>query len=132
MQFFLAYVKKYPNGVIAELTPPGHIEWKGEEMSLDTLGGFEIFRKIQYGRQIHGLVIQTFFLWKINRKFFFLAWGFHILATQKNNFCHLGGSQWAPGGLLARFRAKNAYFETNLHKNQNFLAFYDLFLPSRT
>ena len=32
----------------------------------------------------------TNFLWEINQKFFFLAWGFHILATQKNNFRHHG------------------------------------------
>ena len=69
------------------------------------------------------MVSPTFFLWEIIQKFFFLAWGFHILATRKNIFCHPGGSQWAPGGLLARFRAKNAYFWTNLQKNQNFLAF---------
>ena len=45
-----------------------------------------------------------------NPKKFFLAWGFHILATHKNNFHGAGGSQWGPGGLLARFRAKNGNF----------------------
>ena len=50
----------------------------------------------------------TFFLWEIIQKFFFLAWGFHILATLKNIFCHPGGSQWVPVGLLACFRAKRA------------------------
>ena len=80
-------------------------------------------RNIQYGRQSPGLVTPTFFQWEIIQKFFFLPYVFHILATRKNNFCHPGGSQWAPGGLLARFWAKNAYFWTNLQKNQNFLAF---------
>ena len=64
------------------------------------------------------VMVYTFFLWEITQKFFFLAWGFHILATRKNIFCHPGGSQWAPGGLLARFRVKNAYFWTNLPKNE--------------
>ena len=72
------------------------------------------FFKIQNGSQAPDMVRLTFFLWEITQKFFFLAWGFHILATRKNNFCHPGGSQWAPGGLLARFRAKNAYFWTSL------------------
>ena len=80
-------------------------------------------QKIQHGRRTHGKVTPTFFLWEITQKFFFLAQGFHILATRKNNLRHPGGSQWAPWGLLARFRAKNAYFGTNFQKNQNFLAF---------
>ena len=88
--------------------------------------------KGKYGRQIHGLVIQTFFLWEINRKFFFLAWGFHILATRKNIFCHPGGSQWARGGLLACFRAKKCYFGTNVDKNQSLLTFKDIFLTIMT
>ena len=45
------------------------------------------------------MVSPTFFLWEIIQKFFFLAWGFHILATLKNIFCHPGGSQWVPGGF---------------------------------
>ena len=69
--------------------------------------------QIQYGHRGPGTVILTFFLWEIIQKFFFLLKGFHILSTRKNNFCHPGGSQWAPGGLLAPFRAKTAYFETN-------------------
>ena len=60
------------------------------------------------------MVSPTFFLWEIIQKFFFLAWGFHILATRKNIFCHPGGSQWARGGLLACFRAKKGYFGTNV------------------
>ena len=61
-------------------------------------------RKIQYGRQSLGLVTPTFFLWEIIQKFFFLSLSFHILATRNNNFCHAGGSQWVPGGLLGHFR----------------------------
>ena len=30
-----------------------------------------------------GMVKLIFFLWEIPQKFFFLAWGFHILTTQK-------------------------------------------------
>ena len=69
------------------------------------------------------MVSPTFFLWEIIQKFFFLAWGFHILATRKNIFCHPGGSQWVPVGLLACFRAKKGYFGTNVDKNQSLLAF---------
>ena len=47
------------------------------------------------------MVWLTFFLLEITQKIFFLSWGFHILATQKNNFYGLGGFQWGPGGLLA-------------------------------
>ena len=80
--------------------------------------------KIQYGLRSPSTVILTFFLWEITQKKFFLAKGFHILATRKkNNFCHPGGSHRAPDGLLASFRIKNAYFGTNVQKNQNFLAF---------
>ena len=68
-------------------------------------------RKIQYGRQSLGLVTPTFFLWEIIQKFFFLSLSFHILATRNNNFCHAGGSQWVPGGLLGHFRAKTGFFE---------------------
>ena len=53
----------------------------------------------------------------------FLPWDFHILATQKNNFCHPGGSQWVPGGLLAHFRAKKGYFWTIFQKILLFFAF---------
>ena len=79
--------------------------------------------QIQNGAQAPDMVRLTFFLWEITQKFFFLAWGFHILATRKNNFCHPGGSQWGPGGFLARFRAKNGYFWTNFQKNQCFIVF---------
>ena len=51
------------------------------------------------------MVTPTFFLWEITQKFFFLAWGFDILAARKNNFCGPWGSQWGPGVLLATFRA---------------------------
>ena len=57
-----------------------------------------------------GMARLTFFPCEITQKLFFLVWGFHILAAGKKYFCHPGGSQWAPGGLLARFKAKNPYF----------------------
>ena len=78
------------------------------------------------------VMVYTFFLWEITQKFFFLAWGFHILATRKNIFCHPGGSQWARGGLLACFRAKKCYFGTNVDKNQSLLTFKDIFLTIMT
>ena len=53
---------------------------------------------------------KTFFLRDINQKFFFLPYGFHILASQKNNFHGHGGSQWVPGCLLAHFRAIKGFF----------------------
>ena len=56
-------------------------------------------------------------------KILFPIIGFSYPSNSKKYFCHPGGSQWAPGGLLARFRENNAYFGTNLQKNQNFLAF---------
>ena len=93
---------------------------------------FTLFAKNQYGGQAPGLVTPTFFLWEINQKFFFLAWGFHILATQKNNFCHPGGSQWGPGAFWAHIRAQKGYFWAIFHKNQSFIAFKEFFLTSRT
>ena len=67
-------------------------------------------RKIQNDTKAPGLVTPTFFLWEIIQKFFFLSWGFHILATQKSNFYDPEGSQWVPEGLLAPFRTKMSYF----------------------
>ena len=87
------------------------------------LGGF-----LNFGRFLPDMVTPTFFLWEITQKFFFLAYGFHILATQKNNFHGPGGSQWGPGGLLAHFRAKKGYFRPIFHKNQGFKLFKDLFI----
>ena len=57
------------------------------------------FFKIQNGSQAPDMVRLTFFLWEITQKFFFLAWGFHILATRKNIFRHPGG----PNGPLGAF-----------------------------
>ena len=70
----------------------------------------------------------TFFICEIIQKFFFLAYGFHILATQKNIFHGPGGSQRGPGGLLAHLRAKEGYFWPIFHKNQGFQLFKDLFI----
>ena len=80
-------------------------------------------RKIQYGRQSLGLATPTFFLWEIIQKFFFLLWGFHILANSKKLVSSSLGYQWASEGLLACFRVKKAYFLTNYQKNQNLLPF---------
>ena len=57
------------------------------------------------------MVKPTFSLWEIIIKFFFLALGFHILATQENYFYGPDGSQWGPGCLLAHFRAKMAILD---------------------
>ena len=65
----------------------------------------------QNGGLTPGMVRTTFFLWEINQKLFFLSLSFHILVTRNNNYCHPGGSQWVPGGLLACFKAKNGFFE---------------------
>ena len=81
------------------------------------LGGF-----LNFGRFLPDMVTPTFFLWEITQKFFFLTYGFHILATQKNIF-------HGPGGLLAHFRAtKKGYFWPIFHKNQGFKLFKDLFV----
>ena len=50
------------------------------------LGGF-----LNFVRFLPDMVTPTFFLWEITQKFFFLAYGFHILATQKNIFHGPGG-----------------------------------------
>ena len=73
----------------------------------------------------------NFFLWEITQKFFFLAWGIHILAIRKKYCCQPGGSQLSPGVILAHFRVKKGYFRANFHKKQSFLAFKDFFLTSR-
>ena len=52
----------------------------------------------------------NFFLWEIIQKFFFLSWGLHIQATQKNEFHDPEGSQWVPGGHWAHFKIKMSYF----------------------
>ena len=62
----------------------------------------------QNGGQAPSMGRLTFFLLEITQKFFFLARGFSILATQKNNFNGPGGSQWGPGGILG---LKKAIFE---------------------
>ena len=66
--------------------------------------------KIQNGAQALDMVRPIFVLWEIIKKFFFISLSFHILVTRNNNFCHPGGSQWVPGGLLACFKAKNCFF----------------------
>ena len=47
-----------------------------------------------------GMVTTTFFSLEDNSKIiFFLSWGFHILATQKNNLYGPGGPNWALGAF---------------------------------
>ena len=41
-----------------------------------------VWLKIQDGRQEPDMVTLTFFLWEINPKFFFPAWGFWVLGMQ--------------------------------------------------
>ena len=90
-------------------------KWPPDEDSVRCRAGtswnFALFAENQYGGQVPGLVSPTFFLSEIIQKFFFRAWGFDILATQKNNFHGLWGSQRVPGGLLASIRAKMALFD---------------------
>ena len=50
--------------------------------------------KIQDGRQAPDMVTINFFLWEINSKFFFLAWGFGVLGIQCNYF------EYCPRGIL--------------------------------
>ena len=80
-------------------------------------------RKIQYGAQAHGLVIPTFFLWEIMQKFFFLSWGFHILATRKKKFDILEGPNGVPGPFWLVLGPKIAIFEKFAKKNQVFWIF---------
>ena len=87
--------------------------------------------KNQNGLQVLGMVRPTFFLWEINQKFFFLSLSFHILVTRNKNFCPPGGSQWAPGGLLAHFGPKKAIFEQFSIKFYFFLRF-KIFLYFKT
>ena len=42
--------------------------------------------QIQDGRQARDMAHLTFFLWEITSKFFFLAWGFGLLAMRRNYF----------------------------------------------
>ena len=66
--------------------------------------------KIKYGAQAPDMVKPTFFLWEITQKFFFLAYGFHILATQKTIFMVLGGPNGASGPFGSFQGLKRAIF----------------------
>ena len=79
--------------------------------------------KIQNGGQALDMVRPFFCLLQIIQKFCFLSLSFHILVTRNDNFRHTGGSQWAPGGLLAFFRAKTAFFKSIFQKSPCFSAF---------
>ena len=86
--------------------------------------------KIQNGGQALDMVRPTFFLWEIIQKFFFLSLSFHILATRNNNFCHLGGSQWVPGGLLACFKVKNGFFLIKIPEKSMFFQLFKICFPA--
>ena len=85
-------------------------------------GKSRFFAVSKWLSQVPGMVRPTFFLWQINQKLFFLL-SFHILVTRNNNFCHPGGSQWGPRGLLAHFGPKKAIFEQFSIKFYFFFAF---------
>ena len=75
----------------------------------------------------------NFFPMRVHSKKIFLAWGYHILATRKNNFHGSGGSQRVPGGLLGHFMAKKSYFFLLIYNKIPFLlAVYDLFTLYKT
>ena len=78
-------------------------KWPPDEDSVRCRAGtswhFALFAENQYGGQVPGLVSPTFFLWEIIQKFFFPAWDFDILATQKSHFRVKGG----PKGALGAF-----------------------------
>ena len=58
-------------------------------------------------RQIAWFGHTNFFSMGDNSKILFPSMGFSYPSnSKKNNFCHLVGSQWAPGGLLAHFWTK--------------------------
>ena len=89
-----------------KITPPPHqvfgdlgSKWPPDEdpgcCRAGTPWHFALFAQIQYGHRSPGLVTPTFFLWEKNQKFFFLPWGFHILAGRKNIFRHPGSSNRA-------------------------------------
>ena len=63
-----------------------------------------------YINKFDKMVRPTFFIWEIIQKFFFLAWGFHILATRKI-ILWSRGPNGPLGGHFAHFRAKKVYFE---------------------
>ena len=67
--------------------------------------------KIQDGGQARDMVTLTFFLWEINPKFFFLAWGFWVLGMQWNYFENRGR------GILANSADFHIFlrFLTNFH-----------------
>ena len=79
--------------------------------------------KNQNGHQALGLVTPTFFLWEIMQKFFFLSWGFHILATRKKKFDILEGPNGVPGPFWLVLGPKIAIFEKFAKKNQVFWIF---------
>ena len=68
---------------------------------------FDFFQPCLF--QLHQL--SNFFSMGDNSNILFPSMGFSYLDNSKNNFRHLGGSQWAPGGLLGHFRAKTGFFE---------------------
>ena len=73
--------------------------------------GIKIFCEIQYGRQIPGLVIQTFFFTKEDKsKILLPSMGFSYPCSLKKYFCHPGVLKWGPKGLLAKLVNKKGLF----------------------
>ena len=71
------------------------------------LGGF-----LNFLRLLPDMFTPIFFLWEITKKFFYLAYGFHILQLKKIMFMVLGG----PNGALGAFwliLGLNRLFVTN-------------------
>ena len=68
--------------------------------------GIKIFCEIQYGRQMPGLVIQTFFTKGDKSKILLPSLGFSYPGSLKKYFCHPGVLKWGPEGLLAHFLTK--------------------------
>ena len=68
------------------------------------------------------MVTLTFFLWEITSKFFFLAWGFGLLAMRRNYFENRGRGilvNSAIFSLFLRYLTNFTYILTVLTQTQN-------------
>ena len=59
--------------------------------------------QIQDGRQALDMAKLTFFLWEITSKFFFLPWGFGLLAMRRNFFENRGRGILANSAIFRLF-----------------------------
>ena len=78
--------------------------------------------KIQYGGQRPGMVRGIFFHTGDNSKILSPSIEYSYPDNSEKYILSSWGSQWVPGGLLARFRTKRGYFGTNFSKNRSFVA----------